>query len=85
MKLIWKKKKNGLDLVVIEDGNTMILGGVRSTKRGVEAMAKARGYDPGRSIKGLTSLEEGKKFVEDFKPWIEFCCEDLQLESEILE
>ena len=48
-------------------------------------MAKARGYDPGRSTKGLTSEEEGKKFVEGFKPWIEFCGEDLEIESEILE
>ena len=85
MKLFWKKKKNGLDLIVIEDQNTIILGGVRTTKRGIEAMAKARGYDPGRSTKGLTSEEEGKKFVEGFKPWIEFCGEDLEIESEILE
>ena len=85
MKLFWEKKKNGLDLIVVEDQNTIILGGVRTTKRGIEAMAKARGYDPGRSVKDLTSEEEGKKFVEGFKPWIEFCGEDLEIESEILE
>ncbi len=85
MKLFWRKKKNGLDLIVIEDQNTIILGGVRTTKRGIEAMAKARGYDPGRSIKGLTSEEVGKKFVEDLIHWIEFGGYDLEIESEILE
>ena len=32
-------------------------------------MAKAQGYDPGRAVKGLTTIEEGKEFVEQFKPW----------------
>ena len=85
MNLFWKDKKNGFDLVIVDDGNTTIVGGVRITKKGIEAMAKARGYDPGRSVKDLTSVEEGKKFVEDFKPWIEFCGMDLEIESETSE
>ena len=85
MNLFWKDKKNGFDLVIVDDGNTTIVGGVRITKKGIEAMAKARGYDPGRSVKDLTSVEEGKKFVEDFKPWVEFCGMDLEIESETSE
>ena len=43
MNLFWKDKKNGFDLVIVDDGNTTIVGGVRITKKGIEAMAKARG------------------------------------------
>ena len=85
MNLFWKNKINGFDLVVAEDENTTIVGGVRITKRGIEAMAKAKGYDPGRSVKGLASVEEGKKFVEGFKPWIEFFGVDLEIQPEISE
>ena len=70
MKLFWKEKAKGLDLVVLDDnGDEFVVGGVRLTKRGIEAMAKAQGYDPGRAIKGLQSFEEGRTFVEQFEPW----------------
>ena len=53
MKIYWKNKKNGLDLIVDdEQGNLFSVGGVRKTKRGIEALAKTTGYDPGRAIKG---------------------------------
>ena len=45
-------------------------------------MAKAQGYDPGRAIKGLTTIEEGKSFVEQFKPWIDFFGVDLDISSD---
>ena len=65
MKLYWKNKKNGLDLIVDdEQGNLFSVGGVRKTKRGIEALAKTTVYDPGSAIKGLNRLEEGKIFVE---------------------
>ena len=80
MKLFWKEKAKGLDLVVLDDsGEEFVVGGVRLTKRGIEAMAKAQGYDPGRAIKGLTTIEEGKEFVEQFKPWVDFFGTDIEL------
>ena len=86
MKLYWKQKKNGLDLIVQDtDGNTFSVGGVRNTKRGIEALAKTTGYDPGRAVKGLSSIEEGKEFVENFQPWREFYpSETLNIESDIV-
>ena len=86
MKLYWKEKKKGFDLIVENDeSETFSVGGVRETKRGIEALAKTTGYDPGRAIKGLQSPEEGRTFVEQFEPWKEFFPgELLELESEIV-
>lgn len=73
MRLYWKQKKKGFDLIVEnDDGDFFSVGGVRNTKRGIEALAKTTGYDPGRAIKGLGSEEEGRTFVEQFEPWREF-------------
>ena len=33
---------------------------------GIQAIAVTRGYDPGRAIKGLTSIEAGQEFVAQF-------------------
>ena len=86
MKLYWKEKKKGFDLIVENDeGETFSVGGVRENKIGIEALAKTTGYDPGRAIKGLQSLEEGRTFVEQFEPWREFFPgELLELDSEIV-
>ena len=86
MRLYWKQKKSGLDLIVEDtDGNIFSVGGVRDTKRGIEALAKTTGYDPGRAVKGLSSIEEGKEFVENFQPWREFYpSENLNIESDIV-
>jgi hypothetical protein len=73
MKLYWKQKKRGFDLIVEnEDGESFSVGGVRETKRGIEALAKTTGYDPGRAVKGIGSFKEGRTFVEQFEPWREF-------------
>ena len=84
MRLYWRTRKNGLDLVVENDDKDIFLvGGVRVTKRGFEALAKTNGYDPSRAIKGLESVEQGKIFVENFQPWLEFFPgEDLNIELE---
>ena len=86
MRLYWKQKKSGLDLIVEDtDGNIFSVGGVRDTKRGIEALAKTTGYDPGRAVKGLSSIEEGREFVENFQPWREFYpAETLNIESDIM-
>ena len=74
----------GLDLVVENDEKDIfIVGGVIETKRGIEALAKTTGYDPSRAIKGLESVDQGKIFVENFQPWLEFFPgEDLNIELE---
>ena len=77
MRLFWKQKKMGIDLVVEDDEkDQFVVGGVRDTKRGIEALAKTTGYDPSRAIKGKT-------FVENFQPWREFFPgEELNVELE---
>jgi len=84
LRLFWKQKKMGIDLVVEDDEkDQFVVGGVRDTKRGIEALAKTTGYDPSRAIKGLSSIEEGKTFVENFQPWREFFPgEELNIELE---
>jgi len=84
LRLFWKQKKMGIDLVVEDDEkDQFVVGGVRETKRGIEALAKTTGYDPSRAIKGLSSVEEGKIFVENFQPWREFFPgEELNIELE---
>ena len=86
MKLYWKEKNKGLDLIVLDDNDDeFVVGGVRLTKKGIEALAKAQGYDPGRAIKGLTSIEAGQEFVAQFEPWREFTNEPLSIEPEIVQ
>ena len=53
-------------------------------KRGIQAIAATRGYDPGRAVKGLGSLDEGKEFVLGFQPWREFVPDDLVVEPDIV-
>ena len=86
MRLYWKQKKKGIDLIVENDeGDTFSVGGVRDTKRGIEALAKTTGYDPGRAVKGLGSMEAGRTFVEQFEPWREFFPGDpLSVEHDIV-
>ncbi len=73
MELFWQKTRRGVDLLVRTDsGEEVKVGGVRETKRGIEAMAFTTGYDPGRSGKDLPSVEEAMHFVEMFEPWREF-------------
>ena len=85
MKLYWQEKRKGIDLCVEDDdGNLFSVGGVRETKRGIEAIAKTSGYDPGRSVKGLSSVDEGRVFVEQFEPWRDFFPgEPLAVEAEV--
>ena len=73
MRLYWKEVRKGMDLVVrTDDEQEFSVGGVRVTKRGVEAIAKTQGYDPGRATRGLADVDEGRAFVEQFEPWRDF-------------
>ncbi len=67
----WREVRRGQRLVLTNDegGEEEEIGGVRETKRGFDAFAKTFGYDPGRAMKGIASLEEAKEFVESFRPW----------------
>ena len=86
MRLYWKEARKGLDLVVLtDDGTELSVGGVRDMKRGIEAIAKTMGYDPGRATKGLASMEDGIAFVEQFQPWRDFFPgEELSVEPDIV-
>jgi len=45
------------------------VGGVRQNKDVYDAFAKTFGYEPGRAVKGIATLEQAKEFVESFTPW----------------
>ncbi len=82
MELYWKEAKRGLDLVVLtDDGEEFTVGGVRDRKRGIQAIAKTSGYDPGRAGDDFGSIAEAKEFVEGFMPWQEFFAEPLELDA----
>jgi hypothetical protein len=71
MNAYWREVRRGQRLVLAteEGGEEEEIGGVRETKRGFDAFAKTFGYDPGRAMKGMGTLEEAKEFVESFRPW----------------
>ena len=69
MQLFWEKWTKGIKLILSDEENREEIGGVRETKHGYDAWAKTFGYDPGRAIKGLDSLEQAREFVESFQPW----------------
>ncbi|MBI4220565.1 MAG: hypothetical protein HY682_10500 [Chloroflexi bacterium] len=84
MELYWRRVRRGLDLIVKTDaGEEVSVGGVRETKRGIEAIAKTTGYDPGRSGRDFVTVEEAMKFVENFQPWLDFFGERMELDQEI--
>ena len=57
MQLFWETWTKGIKLILSDGDNREEVGGVRETKHGYDAWAKTFGYDPGRAIKGLDSLE----------------------------
>ena len=81
MELYWREVRRGLNLVVrTPDGEEVRVGGVRETKRGIQAIAETQGYEPGRAANDLPSVEEAKRFVESFQPWQDFFIEPLELD-----
>ena len=67
MQLFWETWTKGIKLILSDGENREEVGGVRETKHGYDARAKTFGYDPGRAIKGLESLEQGREYVERLK------------------
>ena len=71
MKLYWREVRRGQRLV-LGDGDQeqeQEVGGVRLNKDVYDAFAKTFGYEPGRAVKGIATLEQAKEFVESFTPW----------------
>lgn len=70
MKLYWKERRAGQQLVLAsDDGSELEVGGIRRTDRGFNAFAKTLGYDPSRAQNDIATMEEAKAFVESFSPW----------------
>lgn len=85
MKVYWRYTKRGQRLVLSDGDIEEEVGGVRETKRGFDAFAKTFGYDPGRAVKGMASMDEAKGFVESFKPWEMYeGGQGLSVDSEVL-
>jgi hypothetical protein len=84
MQLFWRQARRGERLVLqMDDGSEEEIGGVRETKRGFDAFARTFGYDPGRAVKGLEAMDEGKRFVESFSPWELYGVYDAQVDPEV--
>ena len=71
MRLYWRQTRRGQRLVIgdRDQESEQEIGGVRETKSGFDAFAKTFSYEPGRSEKGIPTMEEAKSFVESFRPW----------------
>ena len=70
MKLYWQERRKGQSLILEDDnGQTTEMGAARITPRGVDAFATTNTYDPGRSQKGIPTMDEAKEFVLSFRPW----------------
>ena len=70
MKLYWKERRAGQQLVLVsDDGSELEVGGIRRTDHGFNAFAKTLGYDPSRARNDIATMEEAKTFVESFSPW----------------
>ena len=85
MRVYWQSTRHGQRLVLaLDDGHEVEIGGIRDTKMGFDAFAKAAGYDPGRARKGIPSIEEAEAFVESFRPWgLYGGAEELVVESDV--
>ncbi len=71
MRLYWRQTRRGQRLVIGDEDqeSEQEIGGVRETKSGFDAFAKTFGYEPGRAVKGVPTMDEAKAFVESFRPW----------------
>ena len=84
MAVFWREARRGQRLVLgMDDGSEEEIGGVRETKRGFDAFAKTFGYEPGRAVKGMATMEEAKQFVESFSPWELYGAHGLSVDPDV--
>ena len=84
MRVYWKEVRRGQNLILSEqEGHEEVIGGFRETSRGIDAQAQTFGYDPGRSQKGFSTIEDAKAFVESFRPWELHGAQDVTVEHEV--
>jgi hypothetical protein len=69
MQVYWEHTKIGQRLVLSNENQNEMIGGVRKTKNGFDAFAKTFSMTPERARKGIITMDEAKEFVESFKPW----------------
>ena len=86
LQLYWRYVRRGQNLMLSnEQGQEERVGGFRETRKGIDAYAATFGYEPDRSKKGFPSIEDGKAFVESFKPWELYGVHGATVESEVRE
>ena len=83
MDVYWQYVRRGQNLMLSTENGQARIGGFRETKRGIDAYATTFGYEPGRSEKGFSSVEDAKAFVESFRPWELYGAHEVMVEPEV--
>ena len=83
MDVYWQYARRGQNLMLSTKNGQERIGGFRETKRGIDAYATTFGYEPGRSEKGFSSVEDAKAFVESFRPWELYGAHEVMVEPEV--
>ncbi|MCH2518493.1 MAG: hypothetical protein MK210_09860 [Dehalococcoidia bacterium] len=83
MDVYWQYVRRGQNLMLSTENGQERIGGFRETKRGIDAYATTFGYEPGRSEKGFSSVEDAKAFVESFRPWELYGAHEVMVEPEV--
>ena len=83
MDVYWQYVRRGQNLMLSTENGQERIGGFRETKRGIDAYATTFGYEPGRSEKGFSSVEDAKAFVESFRPWELYDAHEVMVEPEV--
>ena len=83
MDVYWQYVRRGQNLMLSTENSQERIGGFRETKRGIDAYATTFGYEPGRSEKGFSSVEDAKAFVESFRPWELYGAHEVMVEPEV--
>ena len=83
MDVYWQYVRRGQNLMLSTENGQERIGGFRETKRGIDAYATTFRYEPGRSEKGFSSVEDAKAFVEPFRPWELYGAHEVMVEPEV--
>ena len=83
MDVYWQYVRRGQNLMLSTENGQERIGGFRETKRGIDAYPTTFGYEPGRSEKGFSSVEDAKAFVESFRPSELYGAHEVMVEAEV--